>query len=805
MIATRTKLLAALALVAALAVSFWRAGWPAITAKDQEQGRLSQAAPVPRGNSELRQTFIAAHNGLSSLDLLAVVYPEAPPDAALILRLLDSDNTLLASAVFRGHAHNAPLRLSFTPLPDSAGKTYTLVVAGDERNNTTVWAYSLDSYSAGTLTQDGQPLPGDLRFTTHYTFLWPDLLREAARRLGQLALLIVPLWAILFAPGLLFIDLLGLAALWPMRWARWGMALGFSLCLLMLAWLWVSTVGLRWSAVGFAVVYVLVGLAVVARSLWNLRRGFQLADLPHDLCVFLILLLSLSARLLAVRDLALPAWVDSPHNYTIARLFVELGRIPADYLPLLPVGGFNHHFGFHALAATVHWLTGRSLVETFLTLGQLLNGLAPLAAYTLTVTLTRRPRAGLFAAFFVGFVSLFPAYYVSWGRYTQLAGVIVLAPVLTLAAQFVAPNHFAAGDGHAQWKPALGLGILAAGLLTIHYRVFLAFVIFAVVAVAAGERGGWKRMSLTGLLGLLLAAPWVWHLTFGEVARVAGLPGGFEASVGYNIFPVEYFDRPLEKGWLILAGLALMWGFLRRERSVWLVGGWAVVTSALVNFGPGTWLVNNNAWAIMLFLPGAFVLGWAGDYALNLALVSLVETAATFRQVVGLGVVAALAGLLAYAGAQGLSAQISILNPDTVLADAADADALAWVDQHLPAEAVFLVNSWTWQKWRAGAVWAGSDGGTWLWPLLNRRTTAPPLDYFYQPDWAKTVNAFNEQAMQIQDAGAPETLNLLRSAGVTHVFIGARGGPLKPEMFVGNAHYHLLYTNGADWVFELIP
>src|SRR6185436_11432251 len=74
--------------------------------------------------------------------------------------------------------------------------------------------------------------------------------------------------------------------------------------------------------------------------------------------------------------------------------------------------------------------------------------------------------------------------------------------------------------------------------------------------------------------------------------------------------PSTYFQSGLEKGWLRLALLAVGWGVFRLERVVIVTAGWVVVTFALLNIGPGTWLVNNNAWAITLFLPGSLLLGW---------------------------------------------------------------------------------------------------------------------------------------------------------------------------------------------------
>lgn len=823
-----TSRLAGVAVVVAVALGLWLARPAPLTAMDQEQARLNQTAPIPRGDTTVSQTFVAAHDGLSAVELLAAVYPDAPAGAALTLRLLDTDDRVVAAHSFSGVAHNTLLRLNFNPLPHSARKTYTLLLEGTPDNKTTVWAYGLDGYAHGTRLENGAPAPGDLRFSTSYTYLWSEALGDMVTALGRLARLALPLWLVLFAPGLLVLEWIGrYDDQRPSVWARWGMALGFSLSLLPLAWLWITVIGLKWSATGMWVAYALAGLAVLWRGLARLSAASNRHEVSgrrpsaHDAAIALILLLSLAARLLAVRDLAFPQWVDSPHHLVIARLLDESGRVPIGYLPLLPIEQFIYHFGFHALAVTAHWLTTLPLVQIFLLVGQLLNGLTPLAADTFVVGLTGRPRAGLAAAFFVGLVSLFPGYYVSWGRYTQLTGVLILAPALAAVWRMVKPR--ADGRAASHFKNIFAVGLLAAGLLLTHYRVLAFFAVFALAALAGGGRGGWKGLGAATALAVLLTAPWLLRLGAQAVMPVVIAPGALASPSGYNAFPVEYFQRGLERGWILIALLATVWGLLRLNRVVWITAGWVAVTFALLNVGPGTWVVNNSSWAITLFLPGALALGWGVDrwlkltdtlgrempvakdfpewsVNLNRTLQRLWPNTTWIRRIIRVAMLMCLAGLAAYAGQQGLVGQVSISNPTTVLATADDQSALEWIKKNAPEEAVFLVNGWLWQSY----TWAGPDGGVWVWPLTGRRTTLPPLDYTLQADLQAEVNAFNKRAAQIQDASAPETLALLREAGVTHIFIGAKGGTLKPEMLVDNLNYRLLYTNGAAWVFEVI-
>ncbi|MCC6191169.1 MAG: hypothetical protein IT318_19280, partial [Anaerolineales bacterium] len=714
-------------------------------------------------------------------------------------------------------------------------------------------------------------------------------------RLGRLAL---PAWLVLFAPGLLLLSLAPRAA--PAgsgRAARWGAALALSLALLALGWLWVGVFGLHWSLAALRVAYGLLGLVWALH--WVLvvclrRRDTKPRDAneavsstqppAHILSLLILLVAGLLARLVAARDLALPQWVDGPHHFAIARLLAETGQVPPSYEPVLPIAPFLYHFGFHALAVTVHWLSGLPLEEVLLDLGQLLQGLVPLAAYAGVAALTGRPRAGLLAAAFLALVSYFPGYYLTWGRYTHLTGVLLLFPALALVWRLALPAPRAARrqDGMVG---SIGLaGILAAGLLVTHYVVFVLWLAWAALAGAAalarrlvGGRLGRRSapspgtdanhagaagepaasLLLAGLTGALLAAPWLWRLA-GTLAGLAAQPQRLAAPLGYNAFPFEYFSSPLECGWLTLAGGCLVWGLLRRDRLVAFVAAWLGALAALVNLGPGNWLVNNNALAISLFVPGAIVLGWGADRWLGVALawVAPFPTQATarptltspenlriaitsgdgrdtgnseateamrtdhapgdaapasaepgsslalrLRLLAGALMLALLAGLLAYGAARGLPAQVSVVNRVTVLATPADRAALEWLEANTPAGAVFAINSWEWLN----GTWAGSDAGGWIWPLTGRRTTLPPADYAYgSAGWQAEVNAWQQRLAEATAEGAAPAPQLLRAADVTHIFIGARGGPLRPEMFVDQPGYALVYTNGSAWIFAVV-
>jgi hypothetical protein len=158
-----------------------------------------------------------------------------------------------------------------------------------------------------------------------------------------------------------------------------------------------------------------------------------------------------------------------------------------------------------------------------------------------------------------------------------------------------------------------------------------------------------------------------------------------------------------------------------------------------------------------------------------------------------------LGGSLALTAVFGIHQQITILNPQTVLAQSADLAGLQWAAENLPAEAKVAVNSWRW----LGNTWAGADGGAWLVPLTGPASTTPPVDYIYNRVLFEEVRQFNETATAVEDWSAPEQAEWLRQQGVTHIFIGAKGGIFDPSALLENPQTRLIYGRDGVFIFEL--
>jgi hypothetical protein len=164
------------------------------------------------------------------------------------------------------------------------------------------------------------------------------------------------------------------------------------------------------------------------------------------------------------------------------------------------------------------------------------------------------------------------------------------------------------------------------------------------------------------------------------------------------------------------------------------------------------------------------------------------------------GLLAAL-GLLAGWGALLLP---GLVQPEQTLADAADLRAAEWIAWQLPADARFLVNA-SIVGWEPDFV-APTDGGAWLPLLARRETTLLPLVYAGERGVAPAAVDRMEQIARAAraDPTSPGTLRLLRESGVTHVYLGARGGPVEEHKLLASPAYRRVYASLGVSIYELV-
>lgn len=592
------------------------------------------------------------------------------------------------------------------------------------------------------------------------------------------------------------------------------LASGLTVALIAIGLLLFYLAGIRMGARGGLLILGVSLLVVLWRrgsvwwARWRQPRPWRekLAWLDAPLVTLIgITLLTVGVRIWVVRGINIGFWGDSYHHTVITQLLLDHGGLFQSWEPYAPLRSFTYHFGFHGNVAwfqwVTGWLTGNSTPRAVVLVGQFLNALAALALYPLTVRLCQGKRwAGVVAVLVAGLLAPMPMCYVNWGRYPQLAGQAILPMAIWFTMEAVEARRWDAR------RLTLAI-VMVAGLVLTHYRVAVFYLAFLIPYLLHRWWIGWKagvpwpvpflRLVSIGFPSLAIAAPWLLNLWKGRYPDIAAgfverqVPSSWVAE--YNaVGPLHaYLPWPI----LLLAGLGGVWS-LWRQRRVALVVLWIGVTIALINphlIGlPGTGLLTNFAGAIALYLPASILIGALVDEG-----ITWLAGRAQFAGY-GLGVALLLVGLW------GARQQAGCLDPAFQLVTPSDEQAMSWIRESTPSSARFLVNAFFAY---GGSLVVGSDAGWWIPLLTGRSNTIPPINYGSEasvdPNYWFEVNEFVRR-LQNAPLDDPATVQLLRENGVTHVYLGEKGGPLlKLEELQRSAAYRPVYHQGQVWIFEL--
>ncbi len=448
----------------------------------------------------------------------------------------------------------------------------------------------------------------------------------------------------------------------------------------------------------------------------------------------------------------------------------------------------------------------------------------------------------------VGLLSIFPAYYVSWGRYTQLTGLLLLPPLIIAWLELLrAPAR----------RLVAVLALLLAGLSMIHFVVLVFALCFmavsgAIWAIGVRREDLWARLwrgAIGGALALALAGPWLWVLASRQLRPTAAGRGQPLAGGGiYNALDPGLLWAGHNRILIALALLAALWSVLRRwrpaaeqagwvaalvvfanpwialyllpaggatlllwsaQRRRWLLGlagaALLLLNPALVHL-PYLALITNEAVVISLFIPIGVLIGGGAGFVWKATNVqtfkrSNVRTFAYWSLVIGRWSLARTACAAALAGAAlwGAWDMRDVVNPSTVLATPADVAAIEWAAQHTPTNARFLINAAPWL-----VTGRGDDGGWWLLPLADRWTSTPPVIYDYGPlDYVRETQARTRQVIDFRPGREQQIYGLIDRERITYVYLGPNGTPLTPGVFPASQGFEKVYDRDGATIFAV--
>jgi hypothetical protein len=474
---------------------------------------------------------------------------------------------------------------------------------------------------------------------------------------------------------------------------------------------------------------IIIELTLAALAAFGLIRNKPLFSKANwqELGIGLLLLAVVIAwRLFQARDLLLPSWVDSQHHYLIIRTIVESRSLPGTLEPYLSMP-FYYHYGFHALTALFTSISRLEIGQAMLIFGQVLNGLISLSIYALGKTLWKDWRPALGAALLVSFVTRMPAYYLSWGRYTLITGLILMPLAMTAALRLMA--------GYKRKQNSIILALLTAGVLLSHYfaAVLLALFFLLLAGIWLVEYLTHKRdfKNIIGLMlgattGLFMASPWLTRvLQFSTASARVGIPASdFLGDILNETGNLNYIIKllgPYNNHLLLLLACVGILLALRHRRLLPVILWSLLLFLFTIPWGYKLGPFRPDHFAIVLFIPTALFASWL-FWQIGVGLGELLKQ----QWLQTLVLFAWMVGWMAW----GFPLSRDILNPSTVMVTKDDIEALEWITENTPEDARFFINTAYWQK----DVYRGVDGGGWILPYTERWALVPTVFYSFSPE-----------------------------------------------------------------------
>ncbi len=509
--------------------------------------------------------------------------------------------------------------------------------------------------------------------------------------------------------------------------------------------------------------------------------------------------MTLFTRFWIIRDQPFPAWTDSLHHTLLTQLTAISGRLPSDMQPYFPVPLGQYHLGLYALSGTLQMLSGAPAHTALLWMAQTLNGLCGLGVYFVLDRAVGRVGAIVGAAT-VGLFSFQPAWYVNWGRFTQVASqtIILIAWIMTWDAIKAWQKDWAEHRAEILWKTVVA-AIMTASVFLLHFRVagfYLPLLAISVVWELVRARADKTTTrfllgtTVVGVVSLLLISHALWQVLRIYLSATLKAPiiseDALARTSGYFVFPWDSVFSIGAEWWMIaLAGLGAVIGLFKKNSIVivslvWVVILFLIGNAYLLRIAPLAF-TNIGAILIMLYLPIGLITGAGIEEALKLFSPDSRERATNIFLT---GVLAA--GFIAsHIRANGTEAYRYFVT-------SADIAAMNWINQNAPPDARFAINTTWWVGFPHG-----TDAGYWIPYFTGRKTTAGTMiSPLARAGEADKLVALSRTVQRVHTD--PEALRELRVLGVNYVYIGAKGNFAEPGLDAAQ----LSQTSGASPVYQ---
>jgi len=635
----------------------------------------------------------------------------------------------------------------------------------------------------------------------------------------------ITLIVLLLLPGYAFLSISqfgqGLSRLCCFAWAI-GLSVSFYPVLFYNLRFWLPSLQINRWMLGSLLI------AFGALILFSYRHSFQkhvdFFKRPSWLGVaaFFVVSLTVFTRLWVAHLYPVPAWADSVHHVLITQLTVQQGQLAASLEPYYPINLTMYHLGLYSISASVEWLSGESSHVSLQWTAQMLNGLCGLGIYLLL-----EPRVGkvgaITGAIVAGLLSHQPAYYVNWGRYTQIASQTILligwAVVLKELDLLINPD-FRLNQWHKRETigAILFAGLLSAGIFLLHFRIAALYIALLTVSIPWYFVKAYQQkrigalllyLAAVGAISLILIVPTLWqtlivYASLSKVQPVITDPAQIaEAAQNYYVFPWSSISALAARYWLLIAaGIGTLIGVARRTRVVVFTLFWV-----LIMFGIGNSyllditllkVTNMGTILIMLYLPVSLLIGAAIGELDEIAATLFKERAHLYDLMQKAAVL-----LLLVAGFYGAWQRIHDIESGRYFVQKPDLAAMDWINENVPEDSTIAVNTIFWLP----GTPHGIDAGYWIPYFTQRKITAGPMLLFLAPyEYRIKIIEASRSVVNLENDLA--ALKMLEQLNLEYIFVGAlsrlNDTRLSVRQLEASGRVEEVFSNGESTVLRIV-
>ncbi len=469
------------------------------------------------------------------------------------------------------------------------------------------------------------------------------------------------------------------------------------------------------------------------------RKNFKvhIAFDKYEILAIGIILLTLFTRFLILKTHPYPAWTDSLHHTLLTNLFAQNGQLPYTLEPYEPVSLSMYHLGLYTITGTFQILSSVQAHTALLWVAQFLSGLCGIGIYLYLDKHVSR-KAAIVGLLIAGFFSFQPNWYFNWGRFTQLASQTVMVTAMVVNLELLKSFSEIADT---KKKIPLAIIILAsllnAGAFLFHYRVAIFYVLFLLIIVAVYFKISFSQrklkqfliiLLLVAIISMILISPSIFQ-AFEKYVQYKTIDSASQTSPDYSYyeFPLSsYFSLGLPK-WLFIVTLILLgFGLIRKNKQSILMLLWLILLFALgylyVLKIPFLMVTNLGAIIIMLYIPASIIIGIGYEELINSKTISKYQDK-VFLVILLLGLI------FSYI-------RIFDIEESRFFLSNEDIDAMVWINENLPKDAKFGINTTFWLTNSPHGV----DGGYWIPYFTGRKTTTGTMIFSLgSKDYQKTL------------------------------------------------------------------